>query len=97
MTVGGFHPTELENNSVRDQSFWNNRLATAETMRQAFIQEIGKLTQWAQRGAHCLHGDGVFVCFRKFNRHDKAKLIRLQRKLKQLETTKIPFYQEKLK
>ena len=81
---------------MRDVKFWEVKLAAADTIRLSLIQEIDHLSQWEKRGTNSWSGGGVFLCGRRFNSHDKAKLIRLQRKLKQLETTKIPFYQQRL-
>lgn len=81
---------------MRPATFWETKLENAMLNRLMLLDEIRSLLQWEKRGTNSWSGGGVFLCGRRFNRHDKGKLIRLQRKLKQLETTKIPFYKKRL-
>ncbi|HVI40706.1 MAG TPA: hypothetical protein VM577_08600, partial [Anaerovoracaceae bacterium] len=41
-------------------------------------------------------GGAVFICMRSFRERDKHKLIKLQRKLQQLKSTKIPYFLDRI-
>lgn len=82
---------------MRDEAFWQNKLASAIAAHKALLKELDRYAQRQKRdSARCWAGGGIFICGGKFHIQDRARMIRLQRKLKQLETTKIPFYHTRL-
>lgn len=82
--------------SKREVSWWKVELRSTLAELEKLYNELQRYQSWQTRGKFFYHGGGLFLCGRQFNRHDKAKMIRMQRKFQQLKSTKIPYFLERI-